>query len=259
LDGTGLGYDGTIWGGEILSGGYDRFCRFASFESMPLPGGDAAIRSPWKTAAAWLYRIFGENVPSLPFLTAYPAEKIFEMVERGVNTVETSSCGRLFDAVAAMSGGKKEAHYEAQAAIEMMNVCGDTETAEPYDIKMVNFEKFPVADLIKEIVKDIVRGLNFESISTRFHRTLVELLTEFAVEAGNVRGIGRVVLSGGVFQNYILLRGLRRKLEKSGFEVFVPEKLPVNDGGIALGQAAIARELLKKGMDEVKYCPHCPY
>ncbi len=120
MDGTGYGTDGSIWGGEILIGDYSNFDRFAHFEQMPLPGGDAAIKAPWRTAVSYLYKTFGSSIPNLPFLDNHDIKPIIEMVEKNVNSPFTSSCGRLFDAVAAISGGRQTIRYEAQAAIELM-------------------------------------------------------------------------------------------------------------------------------------------
>lgn len=255
MDGTGFGYDKKIWGGEFLVGDYIEIQRFAHLEYMPLPGGDAAIKHPWRTAVAYLHRVFGDRIPELPFMQGLNSQPIIEMVEKDINCVETSSCGRLFDAVAAMSGGKKTVHYEAQAAIEMMNIASTNPgKSRPYNVSFENKKrKISVANIIRAVVKDIEESFNFSEIAGRFHATLIHLFTEAAIAAARETGINKIILSGGVFQNIVLLQGLDTELTKQGFTVFIPQKTPVNDGGIALGQIAITRKLIEKQQENVAY------
>ena len=245
MDGTGYGTDGSIWGGEILIGDYNNFDRFAHFEQMPLPGGDAAIKAPWRTAVSYLHKTFGSSMPNLPFIDNHNIKPIIEMVEKNVNSPVTSSCGRLFDAVAALSGGRQTIRYEAQAAIELM------QAFESLDVRPFEFEIEQVKGkrniLIQPIIRSLVRSIqnneSFSKISSRFHKTLVQIFLEIANEARNETGIIDIALSGGVFQNMILFEHTILALEKANFKVYTHSQVPTNDGGISLGQAMIGRSL----------------
>ncbi len=246
MDGTGYGSDGTIWGGEILVGDCAGFDRFAAFEPMPLPGGDAAIKAPWRTAVAYLQTTFG-HLPDLPFLRDVEHQPISEMVAKDINCFPTSSCGRLFDAVAAMSGGRTTIRYEGQAAIEMMQSAGGIE-GDPFEFALESTDGIflmAVKPLIKSVAKAVQNGAGLPEIGRRFHRTLIELFTEVAGAAARRTGISKVVLSGGVFQNQLLFENLIPRLEQSGLQVFTHEQVPTNDGGIALGQALIGRRFME--------------
>ena len=246
MDGTGYSNDGTIWGGEILLGDYSGFQRLAAFEPMLLPGGDAAIRAPWRTAVSYLHQSFGE-LPELPFLGEHDYKPIVDMVEKNVSCFATSSCGRLFDAVAAMSGGRQIIHYEGQAAIELMQL-SDNVSAKPFKYvfcQQDNLELMLVKPLIRAVVKAIQSGCELGEIGSRFHRTLREMLSTMVKQLRRKYDINTVVVSGGVFQNHILFESLIKELEKENFSVFSNEKVPANDGGIALGQALIGRKYLE--------------
>ncbi|MBU0674192.1 MAG: carbamoyltransferase HypF [Proteobacteria bacterium] len=248
LDGTGYGPDHTIWGGEILIGNQAGFRRFGCFEPMPLPGGDAAIMAPWRTAVAWLDRTFPENLPDLPFLKGHDPQPIIEMARAGINTPQTSSCGRLFDAVAAMAGGRQTISYEGQAAIEFMQAANNR-TAPPYDYEITSttaIRHLSVQSILRSVIKGISGGESTVTVSRRFHGTLIESLSALANLARQETGLTTVALSGGVLQNRLLLTGLRTHLKKHGFTVLCHTLVPCNDGGIALGQAMIGREYLKR-------------
>ncbi|MBU0528843.1 carbamoyltransferase HypF [bacterium] len=245
MDGTGYGTDGTIWGGEILIGGYSNFDRFAHFEQLPLPGGDAAIKSPWRTAISYLYKTFDSSIPNLPFIDNLDIDPIIEMIDKNINSPLTSSCGRLFDAVAAMSGGRQTIRYEAQAAIELM------QSFESIDVRPFSFEieykmekrVILIQPIIRSLVRSIQNNESFSKISSRFHKTLVQIFLEIANEARNETGINQIVLSGGVFQNMVLFEHTILTLEKANFRVYTHSQVPTNDGGISLGQAMIGRTL----------------
>ena len=250
LDGTGFGADGTIWGGEILAGDAADFTRLGHLETVPLPGGDAAIKAPWRTALSYLRHTFGESdLPDLPFLQDQTSGPVLEMLAKGVNSPLTSSCGRLFDAVAALTGSWQEVHYEAQAASELMalTTSADVANAEPlYDVVEVTGDLLvlPVAPLIRAVVRLVQQDARPDEISARFHRTLIDMWTEAVLTASSHTGWRKVVLAGGVFQNEILLPGMLAALGDRGLEVFSPLDLPANDGAIALGQAVVARARL---------------
>ena len=243
MDGTGYGTDGTIWGGEILIGDYNNFERFAHFEPMPLPGGDAAIKSPWRTAVSYLHKTFDSSIPNLPFIDNHNIEPIIEMVDKNINSPLTSSCGRLFDAVAAMSDGRQTIRYEAQAAIELMQAFEST-NVRPFSfiIEQKNdHQEILLQPIIRSLVRSIQNNESFSKISSRFHTTLVQIYLEVAKEARDETGIDQIVLSGGVFQNMVLFEHTILALEKANFKVYTHSQVPTNDGGISLGQAMIGR------------------
>ncbi|MBF0273785.1 MAG: carbamoyltransferase HypF [Nitrospinae bacterium] len=247
MDGTGYGTDKTIWGGEVLIGDFKEFNRFACFEPMPLPGGDAAIKAPWRTAVSYLYKTYGNDLPEIPFLKLNDINSILQMVGNNINSPLTSSCGRLFDAVAAMCGGRQEIRYEGQAAIEFMQAA-EHSSENILEFSIVDdkdLKRISVTTLVKSIVKELKAGKSFGEISTMFHATLVVLFTEVVLKAKKETGINTVVLSGGVFQNMFLLEGTITALKGKGFDVHAHSQVPANDGGISLGQTLIAREQLK--------------
>jgi hydrogenase maturation protein HypF len=260
MDGTGYGTDGTIWGGEILAGDLRNFRRVGHFDPVALPGGDAAIRAPWRTAVSYLRHAFGDEMPDLPWFKDLPVGAVLEMVDKGVNSPPTSSCGRLFDAVAALTGQWLEARYEAQAAIEMMALTTVEEVAAApplvesaprgalpgHVVISEGVDEFilPVDPLVRGAVAALATSASAAEISARFHRTLIDVFVAGAREASRRTGIMTVILGGGVFQNEILLVETSRLLEKAGFTVRRPVLVPANDGAVALGQAAVARARL---------------
>ena len=247
LDGTGFGTDGTVWGGEILIGNLSEAFRFAWFEPVPLPGGDAAVQEPWKVAAGYLYHCFG-NIPDIPFLRDKAPAGITQILEKGINSPFTSSCGRLFDAVAGMTDLRAAVSYEGQAAIELMHAAGSLE-GRPYSRDLIPAGNdrwmLAVSPLVQDVVDDLLSGVDAASISRNVHVTLVEMLVDIVGKASDFSGLRNVVLSGGVFQNNLLFEGLASRLEDKAFTVLSHERVPCNDGGICLGQAVIGREYLK--------------
>ncbi len=249
LDGTGYGSDGTIWGGEVLIGDYQNFTRYASLETMPLPGGDAAIAAPWRTAVAYLHTAFDGQLPDLPFLSLHDIGPILEMVEKKVNTPDTSSCGRFFDAVAALSGGRQTIAYEAQAAIELMQAADGRYDGEGSyscgDITTVNgVRRIPVRPIIRSVAEDVADGKSLAVISRRFHQALIDLFAYVADRSSQETEIKTVALSGGVFQNRLLFEGLLKALNTKGLKVLTHSEIPTNDGCISLGQAMIGRHYI---------------
>ena len=247
LDGTGYGTDGTIWGGEFLVGDYVDFERKAFIEPMPLPGGAAAIKAPWRIGVSYLHHTFGSAWPELPALQNKATATLIQMIEQGINAPLTSSCGRLFDAVAALSGGRQTIHYEAQAAIEFMQLaqgelghdftCIDLQTSTGQHI-------ISGSHLIRELVKRITAGASITALSQWFHHTLIKTFVHTAKVLKQESGLNKIVLSGGVFQNRLLFEGLIRELLAAHFEVYTHHQVPTNDGGLALGQIAIGRKFL---------------
>jgi hydrogenase maturation protein HypF len=246
LDGSGYGPDGTVWGGEILTGDSSGFHRHGCLEPMPLPGGDAAVKSPWRTALAYLDMAYNGSGPVLPFLAEHDSGPVREILKHDLNCPLTSSCGRLFDAVAAMAGGRQIIAYEGQAAIELME-SAEQEIGEPYHWDILeNGDIFylGVRSLIRQVAAEVAAGVTRRSVSRRFHRTLGEMLAGAAERVRDASAINTVVLSGGVFNNYLLLEGLVAILEAKGFEVLTHSQLPAGDGCLALGQAMIGRRHL---------------
>ncbi|MBD3223711.1 MAG: carbamoyltransferase HypF [Caldithrix sp.] len=251
LDGTGYGYDQTIWGGEVLIGDYLNLERYAWLEPMPLPGGDQAIKEPWRTAVSYLYKTFGPALPHLQLSEDKPSHLITEMIDKNINSPQTSSCGRLFDAAATIAGGRQTIRYEAQAAIELMQSV-DHINVSPLDYSC-EAPVIPVQPLIRAVARAALDGQPQSIIAARFHRTLIDLFADLAEKAAQDSGISTIVLSGGVFQNEILHNGLIASIESKGLRVYTNHQVPVNDGGIALGQTVIARHLLKQGNNSVLY------
>lgn len=249
MDGTGFGTDGTIWGGEFLVGDFAGFERAASFEPLVLPGGEAAIKAPWRTGLSYLYRTFGDDLPSVPMLKDKAIDPIIQMIDKGINSPITSSCGRLFDAVAAISGGKETIRYEAQAAIEFMqaakNQLGDDRTT--FDItKPEDHYVISIQHLMTELIGRLQSGYSLGALSQWFHHSLIVTFVRMAVRIREKHCINKIGLSGGVFQNKLLFEGIVKHLEKNEFEVYTHNQVPTNDGGIALGQVAIGRGMEKK-------------
>jgi len=249
LDGTGYGSDGKIWGGEFMVADYHGFTRIGHLEYLPLPGGAQAIKKPYRTAVGYLLSLLGENVlnQDLPFLKhidKVEIDIIKKQITQRINSPLTSSCGRLFDAVSALIGFRGEIDYHAQAAIELeMLACDAPDEADSYPFSITEQEGLSVVrvkDLLAAIVNDLQAGTKSARIATRFHNTIARLTGESCQVISDRTGITQVALSGGVFQNRLLLRKTVSRLEADGFRVFTHRQVPTNDGGISLGQAVIA-------------------
>ncbi|NOT53492.1 MAG: carbamoyltransferase HypF [Deltaproteobacteria bacterium] len=242
FDGTGYGTDGAIWGGEFVIATFRDFRRVAHLEYLPLPGGEAAIRHPHRIAIAYLLSLLG-TVPALPFLDPIAeAEQrlIRQITERRVNTPLTSSCGRLFDAVAALVGPREEVTYEAQAAIELESVSYEgahDPTIYPYAIDGTQIR---LGALLARIVADVQAGVPVPIIGWRFHQTLAEMVREVCLRIRAQEHVQGVALSGGCWQNRLLLDMTVSRLRDAGFLVYTHKQTPTNDGGISLGQAVVA-------------------
>jgi len=248
LDGTGYGTDGQIWGGEALFARYASFERAAHFAYVALPGGSAAIRQPWRMAASYLAHAFGDDflgldIPFVRGLGRAKGELILRMITRQVNSPLTSSCGRLFDGVAALIGIRQEVSYEAQAAIELeMSARSSAETG-GYPFLIRRHDKcwqIDTSTLFGAIVEDLRRNVCAETISRRFHNGLVETLVQLARLLREDSSINQICLSGGTFNNLLLFEAAVHKLESHGFDVFTHSEVPAGDGGLSLGQAAVA-------------------
>ncbi len=251
LDGTGYGSDGAIWGGEFLIADYGSFRRVAHLEYVPLPGGDAAIRRPYRAALAHLWAAgipWAEDLPPVAAASSVERRVLAQQLARGVNVVSTSSTGRLFDAVSALAGVRQVVNYEAQAAIELENLCWDDEEEEGYPFGLTRREsldgehiwEIATAPCIRAVVADVWDGRPTGLVAARFHNGLAVLVRDVCHRLRDEHGLTEVALSGGVFQNVTLLGQVAPLLEADGFTVYVHRLTPPNDACIALGQAIVA-------------------
>jgi hydrogenase maturation protein HypF len=251
LDGTGYGEDGAIWGGEILLGDYAGYKRRYHLAYVPLPGGDKAIREPWRVALAHLRQAclsWEADLPpvryakQLPTDAGDPLELLEQQLTRELNAPPTSSMGRLFDAVASLLGVRQTANYEAQAAIELEALADQDESGVyPFAVDQQILDPAP---LLQAILSDLRAGVPVPALASRFHNSLADLLLRVCQDMRTQFGTNEVALSGGVWQNMTLLSKTITLLHDDSFTVFLHHQVPTNDGGIALGQAAIAMHQL---------------
>jgi hydrogenase maturation protein HypF len=242
FDGTGYGTDGHIWGSEFMVCDFEGFKRHAHFAYMPMPGGDRASEEPWRMGLSLLYQAFGEamidlDLPLLRMIDKRTTERTVESIVKNINCPLTCGAGRLFDAVAAITGMCVKAlfHAEAPMRLESAVMSGITDH---YDVDITDVVSFIPA--IRQIVDDILNHVENGIIAARFHNTIAEASLKVVNRIGTETGITRVVLSGGTFQNKYLLEKLESNLVNRNFAVFTHSKVPCNDGGIALGQLAVA-------------------
>ena len=256
LDGLGWGDDGTLWGGEFLQADYRTSRRLASLRPVPMPGGEQAIREPWRMAWSYLHtqppmsnlvRNLVRNPQALPFFQALrqrPVATLLAMQRAGINSPLTSSCGRLFDAVSSLIGVCQEACYEGQAAIELEAAVDDRAMIDDCGYPFgLSGSEIDTAPLWSSLVDDLVAGTSIGTIAARFHVGLVDAVVAMVCRLTNVHADPwkhRVALGGGVFQNAIMLSRLETKLRAAGFIVMSPSLVPANDGGLSLGQAVVA-------------------
>jgi len=250
FDGTGYGPDGTIWGGEFLLADWQSYQRVGHLECVPLPGGAAAIKKPCRMALSYLYTLLGEDfsLKGLPLskLSMNEVDIIKHQMKQGINSPLTSSAGRLFDGVSALAGVRGEVEYEAQAAIELEMIALDEldrvgEGAYPLSIvEHQGVKVVKLGELISAVVQDIRERVPLSVVSIKFHRTMAQIIVSMCNIIAREKGINRVALSGGVFQNRLLQRLAVAALHKEGFTVLTHRLVPCNDGGISLGQAVVA-------------------
>lgn len=242
LDGTGFGDDGNIWGGEFFICNLTEYKRFSHFDYIPMPGGDRAIKEPWRMAVSYLLKAFKDefNELNIPFLRNIDKNKI-ELIKKAVinniNSPLTSSTGRLFDGISALLGLCSYSNYEAEAPMELEALIED-DNDEFYEVRLGNI--IMIEDIIKCVVFDIMNNVPDNEISIKFHNTVVFIITETSKIIRNKYKLNDVVLSGGIFQNKYILSKTENNLKKNDFNVYLQLKIPSNDGGISLGQLAIA-------------------
>lgn len=254
MDGTGFGADGTAWGGELLIADKVSFSRAGHFKTFALPGADRAIREPWRIAASLLKEAYGsewkKTAAELELVPGtVPIDSFEHALDRKINSPLTSSLGRIFDAVAALLAGRKNVSFEGQAAMELEGCAvpdGELELA--FGIEDSEELLIDPAPLVKGVVELIKEGREKSRIAAAFHKAVITALVEAAGLIRDKTRLNQAVLSGGCFQNRLLLEGCIGALESAGFEVFSHSALPCNDGSISLGQAVVAGEWAKRGL-----------
>jgi hydrogenase maturation protein HypF len=247
FDGTGYGTDGTVWGGELLAADLSGFERIGHLDPVPLPGGATAIREPWRMAATYLEAAFGDALPDRLGVAERNRERwgqVLALGRSGVASPATSSAGRLFDAVAAILDVRDAINYEGQAAIELEQLADPAERG-AYHARIEPGPPFRIvgADLVRAAVEDLGGGAAPEVVAARFHNGVAAAIVAGCELGREATGLATIALSGGVFQNLLLLERTVAGLEARGFRVLTHGRVPPNDGGISLGQAAIAGAL----------------
>jgi hydrogenase maturation protein HypF len=242
FDGAGYGSDGAVWGGEFLTGDYRAFRRAAHLRYVAMPGGEQAIREPWRMAAAHLADAGQDTGWLREYSPATALAATLRMIERRLNAPSTSSAGRLFDAVAALAGVRPRVSFEGQAAIELEGLAaGETaDGAYPFAIVPGSPLVIDTRPLIAEVAAERRRGRAAAVVGRRFHTTLVEIVAQVCLRLAAESGLSAVVLSGGVFLNALLTREVTLRLTRDGFRVYRHRRVPPGDGGLCLGQLAVA-------------------
>ena len=253
FDGIGLGTDNKIWGGEFFICDLLDFERCSHFEYIPMPGGDKATKEPWRMAVSYLYKFYCKDFLDfkLPFLENIKSENIellISAIEKNINCPETSSVGRFFDSIAAMINLCTHSTFHAEAPMRLEAII-DKNYSEVYDFKTGT--EISVKEIIKGVVNDVINLKPQAEISAKFHNTIISIIFAQVLEISKKHKLNKVVLSGGSFQNRYILEKIENLLIKNSFKVFTPCKIPANDGGIALGQLAIAAKRREK--DVFKY------
>jgi hydrogenase maturation protein HypF len=250
FDGVGYGTDGAIWGGEFLVADWRSFRRIGQFEYVPMPGGAAAIKKPYRMALGYLYSLLGQDVSleGLPLAKLNPRETaiISQQIQKRINCPLTSSAGRLFDAAAALEGLSYEVSYEAEAAVALEMQAPDRFTKTQIKTYPYSFEEqngvtiVKLGSLFAAVVDDVRNKAPVSAISLKLHHTVAQMTVEMCRQISQQTGIKQAALSGGVFQNRLLLKLTSDGLKQAGFQVFAHHLVPCNDGGLSLGQAVVA-------------------
>jgi len=257
FDGIGYGSDGNIWGGEFLVADCGDFQRIGQLKYLPLPGGDRAVEQPWRMAVSLLVDAFGKRIPCIDFINRWGKKIpiILGMIEKKINSPLASSMGRFFDGVSSLLGICDVNTYEGQAAMELESMARDLSSSFR-NLRVQNYRyeiqeergRFIVEPgwIVRGIVEDLQRRVPVSVIASKFHNSIADIVKEVSLRIKERTGIGKVALSGGVFQNRLLLGLILRKLTERGFICYYQKKIPPNDGGISLGQAIIANEIAKR-------------
>ncbi len=250
-DGTGLGYDNTIWGGEFLLSTYESFERIGYLNTVKLPGGDNAIKEPWKMAVSYIYSSYEneeEAKETSYMLFGEKAVLLFNVIKNYNKFMYTSSIGRFFDAAAAIVGINEISSYEGQASSELQALINCFSNASYKYLIKINDDKYIIETnlIIKELIKDKLKNVPPEIMSIKFHNSIINFTAEVCGLISASKKIYKVALSGGVFQNSYLLENLSKKLKEQNLKVYYNKLYPCNDGGISLGQTVIANYLALK-------------
>jgi len=263
LDGYGYGADGNAWGGEFLVADYNSYTRFAHFSDIPLPGGDLAAKQPWRMALSYMRDAFGKNLPALKTMKKVDSKKVksvLEMMEHDINSPRTSSCGRLFDAVAFMAGvSPTEMEFEAEAPMRL-EAAAEENVRKGYGFEIVEGisqkgHEISFKKMIRSIVTDIEREIPVSRISAKFHKTLADMIARVAHKARQQHGTQIVALTGGVFLNRRLVREATGILENKGYTVLRPIQYSPNDESISVGQIAYALGAIQRGSFDMEFDP----
>jgi hydrogenase maturation protein HypF len=252
LDGTGWGEDETVWGGELLLAELHRYQRLASLLPIPMPGGDRVIQEPWRMALGWLHAAYGEDLPSLGLVRECSdhVPVILQMIDKGLNSPLTSSCGRLFDATAALLGLCRQASFEGQAAVQV-EIAADLSEEQSYGLLPMmtgaGCSHIDSRPLVRAIVDDVHNGVAVPRIAARFHNSLTHSFADACKSYSLKTGVTQVVLSGGVLHNLFLLQKTVSCLDRLGLSAYTHRTIPAGDGGISLGQAVAGRAMLTSG------------
>jgi hydrogenase maturation protein HypF len=242
FDGTGYGDDGNTWGSEFFVCDLKEYARITHFEYIPMPGGDLAAEEPWRMAVSWLYKIFGKEIINLDLallmeLDPGKVDILIRMIDRNINCPLTCGAGRLFDAVASLLGLCQVATFQAEGPMRLESLVQEN-CHESYEFEVA--DTIRLGATIRGIIDDLKRGVSISFIASKFHNTIISVIFESANAIRGKEGLNKVVLSGGVFQNKYLLEGTITLLKQHHFEVYSHTVIPANDGGIALGQLAVA-------------------
>jgi hydrogenase maturation protein HypF len=249
FDGTGYGDDKAIWGGEFLITDMKDYHREAHFDYVLMPGGEMAIKQPWRMALSYLYNFYGEDFLNLDLelvkrIDQKMCKTIKKILDKKINVFPTSSAGRLFDCVSVLLNWRENTNYEGQPAVEL-EFLADENINSSYDFEMIKERgKFIIHPelMIKGVVGDLIEQEKKSTISAKFHNTMAQVINQVCLKLRGEHNLNDVCLSGGVFQNMFLLEGAFELLTRNGFKVYTHNKIPPNDGGISLGQAAVANQ-----------------
>ena len=259
FDGTGYGVDGAIWGGEFLLADYKDYQRLFHLDYFPLPGGDAAVKRPARTALALLWSLgldWDDWLAPVQDMCYEERQALRVQLDREINTPRTSSLGRLFDAAAALAGIRQKVNYEAQAAIEFEAAIDPSESG-AYHFEIHN-GIVDVENCIRDLIADLQAEVSIPVISARFHNGVAELCHQVCNNIRRDTGVDEVALSGGVWQNMSLLMRATRGLQKDGFTLYIHHRVPTNDGGISLGQAVVGAMQFSQFYETRKSGPELP-
>jgi len=256
FDGTGYGTDGNLWGGEFLIADLEDFHRAGHMKYIPLPGGENAVKEPWRIAVSFMRDSVKEKTPEylekIGFVEKYGKKKIdsiLQILDNRQFSPLASGIGRLFDAVSALIGVCDRNTFEGEAAIALEAITySDLKTAYPFDIQEKKALEVDFTSTVSAIMDDLLKGEDKGVISTKFHNTVIQVIQTVVKQLAGIYGLNDVVLCGGVFQNMYILERSIEVLKSMKYSVYIHDKVPTNDAGISLGQAYIVRERIKRGL-----------